>query len=513
MNGGALATSTRYVISPYDIMHMPAYHRRKVPVAPKSLLTAAATTDQAAVQVRWSGVGGVSGYDVFRSTAHASNHTAAGATLIASGGDGATEFVDTDVLTGQTYWYYVVPQTSDPYARAEAVAAGSAVAFPAAGPVASRGLQNVSVQWVGANGADHYAVYRTIGVASDGSQFGLAADVPAGQTSWTDTATDSLTAYSYVVRAVFGPDDPTSPAIDYSGVATGYSYAAVDVSTDSGDVARVFWSNTDGASRYNVYRATDSGTTDRAAAGAELVTTLQPGETHFADQPPAVGQAYRYWVTAIVPDPVGAAGGAEIELELANSATASVVPVYAPVGTVRASDGTASSVQITWDPVPSAVSYEVYVGAVTAGPHAWSTAYHFTAPTSSSATWGFQGRSRFWVIAHMSDGSVQEVGTDVGATDDLAATDGTRSDGVRVTFGARSNPTPKWFEVYRSTTPGEFADVRPTYIGSAAGTASWYDDTTAAPGVTYYYWVYGVFAGPGSNAYLGIYGSEPGSRA
>jgi hypothetical protein len=84
-----------------------------------------------------------------------------------------------------------------------------------------------------------------------------------------------------------------------------------------------------------------------------------------------------------------------------------------------------------------------------------------------------------------------------------------------VSFGSWGNPSPKWFEIYRSTTPGEFAAVRPAYVGWAPGSATAFDDTTATPGVTYYYWVYGVFAGSGgaANSYLGIFGSEPGSRA
>jgi hypothetical protein len=424
--------------------------------------------------------------------------------------------VDTTAPSGQPYWYYVVPKVANRYARAESVAGGDAVGLPADAPTVTSAEPALSVQWAAAAGVDHYAVYRAYGAVTDDSPFVYLADVPAGQTSWTDDSAAPLTAYSYMVRAVFGSDSETSASMGYQPTAPGYAFPGGAVTAESGDVIHVYWATEQAALRYNVYRALDGGPTSRTAAGAQLIVTTTTGVTHYADVAPAVGQAYRYWVTAVVTDPMRA--GAEVELDLSNSAAAAVTPLVGPIGSVRATDDRTDLVQVTWDPVPSAVSYEVYVGAATAEEHDWGSAYHFTASGGAAATsaqWGFATPSRFWVIARFGDGSTQEVGSDVGSIDRLTATDGTRSDGVNVSFGSWGNPSPKWFEIYRSTTPGEFAAVRPAYIGWAPGSATAYTDTAATPGVTYYYWVYGVFAGSGAaaNSYLGIFGSEPGSRA
>jgi len=63
----------------------------------------------------------------------------------------------------------------------------------------------------------------------------------------------------------------------------------------------------------------------------------------------------------------------------------------------------------------------------------------------------------------------------------VQATDGAYTNKVRVTWTVSSGATS--YKVYRATTEtGE-----KLYRGASTGT--YYDDTTASPGITYYYWV------------------------
>ncbi len=65
----------------------------------------------------------------------------------------------------------------------------------------------------------------------------------------------------------------------------------------------------------------------------------------------------------------------------------------------------------------------------------------------------------------------------------VAASDGTYTDKVRVTWNASSGATR--YEVYRNTSNSHTGETLLTSTQSSSP----YDDTSADPGTTYYYWV------------------------
>jgi fibronectin type 3 domain-containing protein len=92
----------------------------------------------------------------------------------------------------------------------------------------------------------------------------------------------------------------------------------------------------------------------------------------------------------------------------------------------------------------------------------------------------------YWVRACNSLGCSGYSTSDTGwrklpAPTNLQASDGTYTDKVRVTWTASSGATS--YKVYRAAS----AAGTKTLLGSPTGTA--FNDTTATPGVTYYYWV------------------------
>ena len=101
-----------------------------------------------------------------------------------------------------------------------------------------------------------------------------------------------------------------------------------------------------------------------------------------------------------------------------------------------------------------------------------STTYYFRAWAKNSAGWG--------------NGSVISVTTAASVTvpsapTGVSATDGTYSDKVRVTWNPVSGAT---YEVWRGTSSSTSSASK---LGDASSTT--YDNTTATPGTTYYYWV------------------------
>jgi hypothetical protein len=482
--------------------------------------TATATTGAPVVRVTWQG-GWATRYDVYRSTTPGADHVLAGAVLVAANVTG-TRYADGSATPGQTYYYFVVPSAGPLAGLAEATASGSRIAVVAPVLGASRSAGNaIRVTWTATPGADHYVVYRAASASGDSAgPEGAGATVVLRSadnqtTEFFDTGTATLTGYRYWVRAFYSADESGEDGVTSAAPAAGFRYSTTSrASVVPDNVVRVYWDSLSGAEGYRVYRSADISVASRPA-DAELVAMVGPDQAHAVDNRGVDGQAYKYWVTAVVQDPTVADPSAEVELEYATAGTGARTRVYGPVGSVRATQGQ-NYATITWDPVPGATAYTVYTSPYpNDGPHDWATGnkYSTYAGTGNSyTTWYEVYRSRIWVVATMGDGSRVEVGTDIATGNVLHATDGSRTDGVMVTL-LNIPGTPLWFEVYRSSQPGEFDTVQPEYMGTAAPNSRTFNDTTAVPGVTYYYFAYGVYSNAASPLVYAMMGSEAGWRA
>jgi len=156
----------------------------------------------------------------------------------------------------------------------------------------------------------------------------------------------------------------------------------------------------------------------------------------------------------------------------------------APTG-VAASDGTFSDkVQVTWDANVAATYYEVYRAESAGGTKSLlgsPTGETFDDTTAAAAVTYY-----YWVKAcnttGCSDFSAYNTGwRNLTAPTGVAASDGTFTDKVQITWNASAGATS--YRVYRATSEAGTKGL----LGSPA--ASPYDDTSATPGVTYYYWV------------------------
>ena len=177
-------------------------------------------------------------------------------------------------------------------------------------------------------------------------------------------------------------------------------------------------------------------------------------------------------------------------------------PPPAPTG-VSATDGTWSDrVRITWNAATTATSYHVYrnttnnsgtatdlgsvpgTGADDMSAVAGTTYYYWVkafnviegSPFSSPNT-GYRATTPVPTPTPTPTPSASAPPAPTG----VSASNGTYTDRVRITWNASAGATGYW--IYRNTT----ASPPATEIGGAFSTA--YDDSTAVPGQTYWYWV------------------------
>jgi hypothetical protein len=307
-------------------------------------------------------------------------------------------------------------------------------------------------------------------------------DVPAGNVPASDDANRRI-------RLEYTPDWPTASTTSllcparrrrraYMAnlyVDSGHSMvflAQVDASDGAyTDRVRVSFSGEPGETRYEAWRADDPGGT------YSKVGQTTAGAIYYDDTTANSGQHYYYkgkWCNvydcsalSFFPD----------------EGWSSPAP---PAINISASDGDYGYVEVAWDAVPEALYYRVYrtdsdtppgindyignnISALhyydyTAAPYSpylyWVTAFttSWSSPTYYDSGW------RMYSAPH-----------------NLLASDGTYTDKVAVSW--IEDDTVSFFKVYRSTTAGgdKF------YLGSPTTTS--FDDVSATPGISYYYWI------------------------
>lgn len=165
---------------------------------------------------------------------------------------------------------------------------------------------------------------------------------------------------------------------------------------------------------------------------------------------------------------------------------------------VKATDGTVSGkVQVTWNAVTGATSYDVYRANMPAWaggvPTRIATSVTGTTYDDASAVGGNQ--YYYWVKAKNANGGSGYSMFDPGywgaanvppvAPVNAAATDGTVSGMVTVTWSAVPNALV--YEIYRADYPAYLRGSNIKTIGTSTTTS--YNDTTVVNGNQYYYWV------------------------
>ncbi len=198
--------------------------------------------------------------------------------------------------------------------------------------------------------------------------------------------------------------------------------------------------------------------------------------TFYDDLSPAGGWNY-YWIQSVAPSGTS----------LYSSSDSGYVGVTAPTG-LSATDGTYTShVALSWTAVTGASSYEIWrnteINTATATQIATSAAASYNDTTAVPELMYY-----YWVKASNGISTSGFSNYDAGwralaVPTNVQASDGTFSDKVRVNWDVVAYAG--WYQVRRNTTNN--LSTATIIASTAYGTS--YDDTTALPMQTYYYWV------------------------
>lgn len=252
----------------------------------------ASVTTSTQVKITWTASSPVptGGYDVGRSTASGSGYTNIGHV-----GNSTLTFTDSDttLAVGTTYYYVV---TADGTCSAASTPASipfacQTPAVPSAGLTATNSAGAITVSWSAVSGATAYTVYRS--TSSGGTYTAISSNQTAA--TYTDPASGLTngTTYFYEVSASNANHQcasARSAAVSVRSCTFPVAPAGLSAKRSGNKQVTLVWTNSTGATSYNILRSTTSG------SGYASVGTA--AGSPYVDNTAANATAYFYVVTA-----------------------------------------------------------------------------------------------------------------------------------------------------------------------------------------------------------------------
>jgi RHS repeat-associated protein len=415
----------------------------------------AATPGNAQVSLAWSSAAGAVAYNVKRSANSGGPYT-----TIASGVT-ATNFIDTGLTNGATY-FYVVSGTntvgeSDNSSQVSATPSGPASA--PTGLTAVSSTSRITLTWTASSGATGYNIKRG---TSSGSYPDLVATGVAG-TTYLNPGLVNGTKYYYVVTASgVGGESANSNEASATPIAVPGNVTVVP-----GDgYAHLSWNTAAGATSYRVKYGTTPGGPYPNVAQASDPDFYQYGLTN--------GTTYYFVVTGI-----------NYSGESDNSSQVSTVPV-GPVPappTGLAAVGKTSRVDLTWVSSSGATGYKVKYGTAIGGPYPNVLTASGTSATVSSLTNG----TKYYFVVTATNASGES-----GNSNEANATPIAIPSGLTATPG-NAQVVLNWSAAAGATSYNvKYGTVSGTYPNSVAAPGTTSTITGLTNGTTYYFVVTGV---------------------
>ncbi|MCD8384737.1 MAG: hypothetical protein LUC39_07270 [Clostridiales bacterium] len=326
----------------------------------------------------------------------------------------------------------------------------------------------VKITWGTVSGATSYNVYRKAIGDSGWTKVGTSTT-----TSYTSTGVSSGVTYTFTVRAVnsYGTSGYNATGLTIRYLAT----PKVTLSNTTGGV-KISWTKSTGATGgYYVYRRTVSGSYTKIAS-------VSTGTLSYTDKAASAGVRYYYAVRAYSNGYLSAYASQYI--------TRLGTPTGIAVTNVK------SGVQVTWNSVKGAASYEVYrkpVGGSWSKVGTSTTTSYISTGVESGKTYTFTVKA----VYNSSKSGYSSTGKTIRFLSEPTITLSNTSSGVKVSWTKSTGATDGYY-VYRRTASGSYTLIAKV----ASGTLS-YTDKAASAGVKYYYAVRAQ-----SNGYASSYTSK-----
>ena len=295
-------------------------------------LTISNVASSGKIKLTWKAVDGAVKYEVYRASSKNGTYDLKKTTT-------GTSFTNTSTTAGKTYYYYVV-----------AVAENGAKSDPSGTKsrtcdlprpvvtltnVASTG--KIKISWEAVDGAVEYEVYRA--TSKDGTYSKL---TTTENTTTTNTSVTAGKTYYYKVKAIAENSAANSAYSEMKSRTCDLPQTTVTLSNvaSTGKI-KVSWEAVEGATKYEVHRATSKDGTYKL-----LKTTTGTSYTNTGAE---AGKTYYYKVRAICDVEAAAAAYSEVKSRTCD--------LPRPDVSIALS---ASKPKVSWKEVEGAVEYEVY---------------------------------------------------------------------------------------------------------------------------------------------------------
>jgi fibronectin type 3 domain-containing protein len=436
-----------------------------LPGAPTGLVV---TPGNAQNGLNWNAVSGATGYFVQRKLSGASYSFS---TTVAT-----NNYVDTGLTNGTQYIYRIAAITGAGTGSNSSEVGGTPKLDAPTGISATPGSAQVTISWNAVPNANGYRVKR----GTTSGSYSSTQNVSGGTTtSYTWTGLTNGTTYYFVVDATAPQSAGNSVNSAQVSAVPALGIPINLVATPGNAQVSLTWTAVAGASSYQVWRSTTSG------SGYTQVGT--PSGASFNNGSLTNGTMYYYVVRAV-------SGGTVT----ANSNEASARPVAmmpTPLN-LSATPGN-QSVSLTWDAVPGATNYKIKRGTSSGS---YSSTQTISA-TSTSYTWSSltNGTTYYFVVTATGNSTESANSNEVNAKPTAAPTVPTglstiSGDGsIYLSWTAVSGANS--YNIKRSLTPGG-----PYTVVGTSGTNS-HTDLGLTNGITYYYVVSAVgYGGESANS-------------
>ncbi len=330
-------TTYYYAVKAYNGLYSASSSEALIKPIANFSISSATSASHSSIDVSWSTVAGADTYDVLYGTVSGTyTGTSSGATT-------------TRTLTGlsaNTNYYIVVkaknaigPGTNHTSAQVSAKTSTAAPTALAATAIPGQ----VTLTWTAPAGASTFKIYRS---TVSGSSNYTEIEPSSSGSPYTDTDITNGTTYFYAVKASNGSDSAYSSEVSIRPIDSVTTPTLAIVTSTS---ASVTWPAVTGAASYDILYGTSSSSLTSSSLNAvspKIITGLTAGTTyHFAIR---------------AKNTVGAG------TNVTSSSASILMSASAPTGVVATAG--ASRVDLSWNTVATATSYNIYRGT-TSGSH------------------------------------------------------------------------------------------------------------------------------------------------